>query len=221
MKAKRKTKKARSKDDLLERYKMVVAARNFHYENFNKWMTYFYVATGAIFVGYITLITNSATQGSHNLHTTVLFLGYISGLVLYWSSKGHYFWNINFIMLVNHYEKNLLKWDSECSVYSVFADKKEQNNYWSPVSGANISTSKIAIFFAFFISIGWCTTLLFSIEQNSSTITIDPYYLSFTISLFISVAITLSLTSWLAKPLFKSKVDHMENLELVQKLRKK
>jgi len=26
------------------RYNLVVNARNFHYENFNKWMTYYYVA---------------------------------------------------------------------------------------------------------------------------------------------------------------------------------
>tara|TARA_A100000171_G_C2137837_1_gene151850 strand:+ start:2806 stop:3468 length:663 start_codon:yes stop_codon:yes gene_type:complete len=215
-----KKEKVDSKDSLFERYKMIVAARNFHYENFNKWMTYFYVATGAIFVGYITLITNSATKDLHNIQTAVLVLGYISGLVLYWSSKGYYFWNINFIMLVNHYEKDLLKWDSDTSIYSVLANKKVQNNYWSPVSGANISTSKIAILFAFLISIGWCTTLLFSVEETSSTITVDPDYLSFTISLFISVAITLALTRWLAKPLLKSKVNHMEDLALKQKQRK-
>ena len=42
-----------------ERYKILVEARNFHYDNFNKWMTYFYVAIGAVFIGYCTIISSN------------------------------------------------------------------------------------------------------------------------------------------------------------------
>lgn len=37
---------------LFEAYKIAIHARNFHYENFNKWMNFFYVAVGAIFLAY-------------------------------------------------------------------------------------------------------------------------------------------------------------------------
>ena len=41
-----------------ERYEFLINARNFHYDNFNKWMTYFYVAIGALFVGYYTIASS-------------------------------------------------------------------------------------------------------------------------------------------------------------------
>ena len=36
----------------LEAFKSTVAARNFHYDNFSKWMTYYYVAVAAIFIAF-------------------------------------------------------------------------------------------------------------------------------------------------------------------------
>ena len=39
-----------------ERYELLIRARNFHYENYNKWMTYFYVAISALFVSYFTTL---------------------------------------------------------------------------------------------------------------------------------------------------------------------
>ena len=104
-----------------ERYQFLINARNFHYDNFNKWMTYFYVAIGALFVGYYTIASN-ANMGSEKL--ILIILGYVTSLFWYWSSKGYYFWNINFIILVNDCEKNILKLKKKERVYSVFANKK-------------------------------------------------------------------------------------------------
>jgi len=39
-------------------YKIAISARNFHFSNFNKWMTYYYVAVAAIFVAFYTIKTN-------------------------------------------------------------------------------------------------------------------------------------------------------------------
>ncbi|WP_339904234.1 hypothetical protein [uncultured Cyclobacterium sp.] len=47
--------------NIFERYKLLISARDFHYENFNKWLTYFYVANAAIFVGYIQLLISKET----------------------------------------------------------------------------------------------------------------------------------------------------------------
>ncbi|MEM6813339.1 MAG: hypothetical protein AAF600_02990 [Bacteroidota bacterium] len=158
---------------LFEKYKLVISARNFHYENFNKWLTYFYVANAAIFVGFIQIATVDSEKISFDkdfASIATLSLGWLAGILLYWSSKGYYYWNINFIMLVNHYEKDLMKWNENERIYSMFANKEEQNNFFSPFSGANFSTSKIAILFAYIIVTSWGALLLnILLSQPSST----------------------------------------------------
>lgn len=52
-----------------------------------------------------------------NIVLVISFFGFIVGLAWYWSNKGYYYWNINFITLVNHYEKNLLKFKENERVY--------------------------------------------------------------------------------------------------------
>ena len=149
-----------------ERYNYLINARNFHYDNFNKWMTYFYVAIGALFVGYYTLI---GAEDVEDEKTILLTLGYTTSLLWYWSSKGYYFWNINFITLVNNCEKKSLKLKKKDRVYFVFANKNTQNDYLNPISGANISTSKVAIFFAFIITCVWgilLMTKLFALKTH-------------------------------------------------------
>ena len=44
------------------RYNLIVNARNFHYENFNKWMSYYYVAVAAIFVGFYSIEDSNNTS---------------------------------------------------------------------------------------------------------------------------------------------------------------
>ncbi|MFY0600710.1 MAG: hypothetical protein JXR03_13640 [Cyclobacteriaceae bacterium] len=161
--------------ELFERYKLLVAARNFHYENFNKWLTYFYVANAAVFVGYIQLISSPKLDKIQSAQYPVLIFGFAAGLLLYWSSKGYYYWNINFIMLVNHYEKKLLKWKKRERIYSMFANKSVQNNYFNPSSGANFSTSKIAILFAYIIVTSWGALLANSILSLPSLTSLYLY----------------------------------------------
>jgi hypothetical protein len=187
-----------------ERYEFLINARNFHYDNFNKWMTYFYVAIGALFVGYYTI---ASSENLYNEKIILIVLGYITSLFWYWSSKGYYFWNINFITLVNDCETNTLKLKKKKRVYSVFANKKTQNNYLNPISGANISTSKIAILFSFIISIIWGILLLEKLKE------IEIHFIcEFLVSLFI----TLLLSYIIPKYLLKSKIDHFPDLEIEQ-----
>ncbi len=190
-----------------ERYEYLINARNFHYDNFNKWMTYFYVAIGALFVGYYTIASNEKMDTEKLILIT---LGYITSLFWYWSSKGYYFWNINFITLVNDCEKNTLKLKKKKRVYSVFANKKTQNNYLNPISGANISTSKIAILFSFIISIVWSILLL---EKLKEIKLIESHFFC---ELMISIFITLTLSYFIPKYLLKSKIDHFPDLEIDQ-----
>jgi len=49
-----------SKDnDIKEAYKIAISARNFHFDNFSKWMTYYYLAVAAIFVAFFSTKTAS------------------------------------------------------------------------------------------------------------------------------------------------------------------
>lgn len=189
-----------------ERYKTLIAARNFHYDNFNKWLSYFYIAIGVLFVGFYTLKTSNNFSSFKLEIEMILFLGYIISLLWYLSCKGYYFWNINFITLVNNCEEECLKLEPKDRVYFVFANKKTQNNYINPISGANISTSKVAILFSFIITISWGILLLKEFLQND-----------FCCIFVISIIGTILLNWILGKTVLKSKINHFPNLKIKQK----
>jgi hypothetical protein len=131
---------------LKDRYELLIKARNFHYENYNKWMTYFYVMISALVIGLCNILSKEDVNiygKQKNIVLIVAFLGFIISLAWHWANKGYYYWNINFITLVNHYEKNL------------FNFKENQNNYTNPLKGANISTSKISILLSYVVTVFW------------------------------------------------------------------
>lgn len=189
-----------------ERYKILIDARNFHYDNFSKWMTYFYIAIGALFVSYYTIKASASSQPQ--LEYILLLLGCIVSLLWYWSAKGYYYWNINFISLVNYYEKDLLKFKESERVYYVFANKNTQNNYFNPISGANISTSKIAILFAFIITFFWGLLFFNKLFRD--------YYCNctccFILQIFLSITSVLLLSSII--PRFFLKSNHIKSPDL-------
>ena len=176
-------------------------------------MTYYYVAIGALFVGYYTLMSGNKIDdfGEYLL----MILGLIISLFWYWSCKGYYFWNINFISLVNNYEKEILEFEEKERVYFVFANKKTQNNYLSPISGANISTSKVTILFAFTVSVMWGILLVFKAFEHVDCL-IDCNWLRILISLCISILTVITLSSIIPKIFLKSKIDHFPDLQIDQ-----
>ncbi|MDY3338991.1 hypothetical protein PG279_07345 [Riemerella anatipestifer] len=178
------------------RYEYLLNARNFHYENFNRWTNYFCLATGALFIGYYNLIDkNKSTE-----EIMVLVLGYIISLFWYWSAKGYYYWYINFIKLINDCETKL---NPKKRVYFVFADKKAENNYCSPISGANISTSKVAILFPFIVALFWGFLLFSKFCNLSDCKCVCCKCLAF----FSAVMITLLLSCLIPKSFLKSNID--------------
>ncbi len=75
---------------LYEAYKIAIQGRNAHYELFIKWMSFFYVAIGAVFYAYFNLDAGDSAKGMLSLFGLVIsFLGYLS-------CKGYnrriYFW---------------------------------------------------------------------------------------------------------------------------------
>ena len=141
---------------LFEKYKIAIQARNFHYDQFTKWATYFYLAIGVLFVAYYTIPSDKNIIISNSIP----LLGYICSIIWYLSSKGYYFWSLNFIKIINHYEENLLNWDKRERVYTMLAnkDKTDQESIDSlllPHSPANFSTSKLSLLFSYVIAFVW------------------------------------------------------------------
>ena len=87
-------------------YERLIKARNFHYENFNKWSLYFYAIIAALFVGYYTLETKDGNV-AESIKWCILVLGYVVSMCCYLSAKGYYYWEINWIKLIMHYEKQV------------------------------------------------------------------------------------------------------------------
>lgn len=209
-----KEKKDKCKDFTpLERYKTLIAARNFHYDNFNKWLSYFYIAIGTLFIGFCTLKTSDKSSSFELEIIMILILGYIISLLWFLSCKGYYYWNINFIMLVNDCEKECLKLKKEERVYSVFANKETENKYFSPINGANISTSKVAILFSFIITISWGILLLREFVKSVNNRCV--FFILCIIGVIIIPLLTLSL-SYISQLFLQSKIDHFPDLKLQQ-----
>ena len=196
----------------VERYKTLIEARNFHYANFNKWMTYFYVMMAAIFVALYTLVK----EDKDYLNTykeeviSICIAGFIVGLFWYWANKGYYYWNINFITLVNHYEKNVLKLKENRRIYFVFANKNNQNDYLNPLKGANISTSKISILLFFIITLFWSSFLLNILLINC----IPNFWCRLLVSSILGVISILLLGELVAKKYLFSYHHHFPDLQI-------
>ena len=200
---------------LKDRYEILIKARNFHYENFNKWMTYFYVMIAALVVGLCNILAKS-NDNSHILTdksyilTIISSLGFIISIAWYWANKGYYYWNINFITLVNHYESNLLKLKEKERIYFVFANKEKQNDYTSPVSGANISTSKISILLAFIITCFWGFLLMLVILKEA----FNYFWLYYLVCLLFPACLIHILSKYFAQKYLLSNHIHFPDLKL-------
>ena len=65
------------------RYKLLINARNFQYDNFNKWMTFFYVAIGALFVGYYNILTKNGDYFFQEI--IIIIVGLAISIFWHWS----------------------------------------------------------------------------------------------------------------------------------------
>jgi len=197
--------------NLEKRYEILIRARNFHYENFNKWMSYFYVMIGSVILGFSYIISKSNDYNNkyHYELIVLALLGFIISLFWHWANKGYYYWNINFITLVNHYEKNLLNFKESERIYFTFANKNIQNNYFDPISGANISTSKISILLSYIFSVFFAT---YGISQVLTDF-ISYKGLLILVSIVFSLFIILVLGSF-AKKFLSSYHNHFPDLKI-------
>lgn len=148
-------------------YQRLIDARNFHYENFNKWSLYFYAIIAALFVGYYGVLTAEHKPANEEaVLLGILILGYVVSICCFLSGKGYYYWEISWIKLVHRYEKEILNHTKENDLlraYSVFFDKKKSSHPWLIWKGANISSSKLSLWMSFIITCSWGYLLLCNI----------------------------------------------------------
>ncbi|MBQ0090597.1 MAG: hypothetical protein KBT27_14825 [Prevotellaceae bacterium] len=185
-------------------YERLINARNLHYENFNKWSLYFYAIIAALFVGYYTLDAKGTP-----IQWCILSLGYITSLCCYLSAKGYYYWEINWIKLIMHYEKQVWPLAKENSVYSVFANKETFNKYLKILSGANISSSKLSLIVSFCVVCAWSVMITLQFVSGKCCCCIA-------LSLLCALVVTWAISALIGWALHSDLKNH-DDLELPDK----
>lgn len=154
-----------SKDDMWRVYELRIAARNYNYDNYNKWMNYFVLLIGAIFVAYTSnrVVGSSKSETIDPLRVILGILGYLFSVLWYLSNKGFYYWLKSYMSLVHKMEEEMYGANSDrlrkLAVYTVFSGKSSGNEQRSPLSSSNISSSKIAILMAYLVAVAWFVEL--------------------------------------------------------------
>lgn len=206
-------------------YQTIIQARNFHYEQFTRWSSYFYVIIGALFVGYYSIAASSDV-----LSWVILCLGYLISVANFLSVKGYIYWWQHWNLLLTAFEKRLVvnnkdnttkdveEWSDNETVYSVFADVYKLDHPSNPLNGSKISTSKVALFVAGVIILGWSILIGYKI----STIIVGECCINrtgcllglivlFTAVLYVAGAVLMPVFS-----MFQSDMSHNKDLRLLE-----
>ncbi len=179
---------------LLEsQYKRAIEARHTLNDNFHKWMTYYYVANGAI------LVAITALYGKGNWQRGILALSLLGIFVcILWnlSCKGYYYWSKNYINIIIKLERKIIGEDLSLGIYSVFTRKvaEEEDSSWIPIKPANISTPKLTLLFSLVSLCSWTILSIWLIfDQYDSLATYKKIILSSLLILLIVLTYTLIL----------------------------
>lgn len=206
-------------------YQTIIQARNFHYEQFTRWSSYFYVIIGALFVGYYSIAASSDV-----LSWVILCLGYLISVANFLSVKGYIYWWQHWNLLLADFEKRLVannkdnatkeaeEWPDNETVYSVFADVYKLDHPTNPLNGSRISTSKVALFVAGVIILGWSILISYKI----STIMVGECCMNRT-GCLLGLIVLLTAALYVAGtvlipvfPMFQSDMSHNKDLRLLE-----
>lgn len=203
-------------------YQRLIEARNFHYENFNKWSLYFYAIIAALFVGYYEMAKSATSAITVNKIVIViwgiLIIGYICSMCCHLCGRGYYYWENSWISLIHNYEKRILdgtKKNISNRVYSVFADIKGLDYFWRPLYGTNVSSSRLSLFVSFSITCAWgylISANILDFQRISTPLKILMYI---GISCAITYILTLIGAKWINSDL--SEFENDGDLKLKQK----
>ena len=192
---------------LFERqYKIAIDARDKLNDNYHKWMTFYYVANGAILVAITSLFTKCQSDQAILIFSLIgIFICILWNL----SCKGYYYWSNSWINIIIDLEKKFTKEDKTLFVYSAFSQNvvDKETNTWLPLKPANISTPKLTLLFSFFSIISWTIFSVYEFLTQYSSL-----YLCCRITLSTALIITV-LAIYLALPRFvKSRLDEKHTL---------
>lgn len=149
------------RNELMERqYKLAIEARDKLNDNYHKWMTFYYIANGAVLVAITSLFNNSPLN--HGI-LTLSIIGLVISLLWSLSCKGYNYWSKNWINIIILFEKNLTQDNLDLKVYSIFSKEvaNENCNVLIPYKPANISTPKLTLIFSYSVIICWLTFSIF------------------------------------------------------------
>jgi hypothetical protein len=176
--------------NLREAYKTAIEARNFHYSNYNKWMTFYYVAIGTIFiVAFSNQFMNESLSG-------VFGIGLIVSVLWHLSCKGYYLWIIHWILVIFKLEEEM---DDKFKVYSIFTKNLLEKNTssFSPIKPANISTSKATLLFSWGVCFFWAYKLI--------SLFFCPWYFNTLLSALLVIVLVFILGKFLPSNLSQHK----------------
>ena len=107
------------KQSLQERqYKLAIDARDKLSDNYHKWMSFYYVANGAVVVAITTLfIKDKENKGILLLS----ILGVFICLLWYLSCRGYNYWSHSWIKIITKLEKAVAEGNDGLLVYSAFS----------------------------------------------------------------------------------------------------
>ncbi len=195
-------------EKMQKQYDRLIAARNYHYDNLNKWLMTFYVIIGALLVAFYNLYP-------HNIAMLIAILGYIISIGAFLSVKGYFYWEVNWIMLIHHFEKVHFKSRDE-RIYSIFANK-ETNNSLNPIKGANVSTTKVALVMTILIILVWGMIVVFmGINYLPNfNIKIPEKSINIILSIIGSCIMTIVLLP-LGCLTLQSNLDNLDDMELTK-----
>jgi hypothetical protein len=140
-----------------DQYQRLINARNYHYDNLNKWLMTFYVIIGALFVAFYTLYSKGATM---EVEMIVAIVGYLVSLSAFLSGKGYCYWEHLWMDKIHHFEKHVLGYEDDMQVYAYLVDPKKHDKPCHPFKGANVSTTKMALFMTATITVAWGVIIL-------------------------------------------------------------
>lgn len=202
-----------TKEELMDKqYERLIKARNFHYENLNKWLTFFYVAIGAIFAGFCTLYKDNPS----NLKMEILVMAvlYLVSICAYLSCKGYYYWENQWIILLHDLERRYLSGEKQdVRIYSVFANKDALNARCNVVGGANVSTTKVSLFLTFVIAVLSGTILIYYVTKYFGCICAECKVYYMFVSLIESGVLTIIL-ALIGMCFLKSNLKNLDDMKL-------
>ena len=188
-----------------KQYKIAIEARDKLNDNYHKWMTFYYVANGAVLVAITTLFSK---QGQDKGIFILSLIGVLICIIWNLSCKGYYYWSNSWINLIIELEKKVF--DEENLVYGAFSEKVAVNekSTWYILEPNNISTPKLTLLFSFTSIVCWTVyaIYLFFIQFNE---------ISTLWKILISILVLLTIIfSYIKLPiLVKSRKDNQHKLK--------